>query len=126
MPAVKLTTEPHAWVERGVNGRAVRFNLACVDGIWMFGAAGRRWRLGAPGTAAQFKAGRWGFTSTFVLHAANQAPFTIRYVHLWRSVWERIDPTYDGLDRSEDHPLLQVTDLANASPLDTERHAALD
>jgi hypothetical protein len=88
-----------------------------------FQAGTRRWSLDQPELSFRFEVLRPGLLSRFKVVESGSTTFSITYLHLIRTVYANIDPTYDLLEFENDHFLSFVASTTLSPEWQSNVHA---
>jgi hypothetical protein len=109
-PGTNRPISGYASLEATIEHGRILFCLYRWDERLVFRAGDRIWSLSQPDVRFEFSR-RDRVTAEFRVMEGDQEPFRCSYKFRLRALAERLDPTYDGIDFSNDHFLSHVGDL---------------
>lgn len=109
--------------ERPLFSSRVVLALYLEAGTMYFQAGTRRWPLDQPELSFRFDVLRPGLLSRFKVVESGNTTFSITYLHLIRTLYANIDPTYDLLEFENDHFLSFVASTTLSPEWQSNVHA---
>lgn len=111
MPSTKFETLD-SWSERGTDLHLVNFSIRHHGGLLSLHAGDIEWRLNDQELSFSFLLNDSLVTSCFSVSRARRQVFSFRYLHPCRTLFAKLDATYDYLDFVRDHKLFWVAENA--------------